>query len=363
MKHIVRVGLILAALTALPGPTSRSAIADGPLVPLGNPGTSPYGEVSGQVEIVRGIPLTNEFGQFTVLVEGVPNRTLCAADGTFILLRVPSGSRILVAYAPPEFSWALGGVRLSHRKPVAVVAGGQASDAGTLVIAMPGSVSGRITMTGEPVSDIASMVVAMPQFGLVTKPNTDGGYLLQGVPPGSHQLQLQFPSRAADAHQDPVSRRATTAAVVAGRPTLGVDFVLEGRRPTSPVDPTAGTLPPLPGPTLGTPGASEAEAAKAAAAKAAGGAEKPEKREGPGAKDPGGLGKSGTKDLVAVPDVRKMTLKEADITLREAGFGTSIGPRAPGSVPPWFVTGQRPAAGTMAPSGSIVELDVMEAQK
>jgi hypothetical protein len=343
MKHLVPAGLILVALAALPEFANRSAIAHDPPVPR-------FGDVSGQVEIVRGIPLTSEFGQFSVFVDETPNSTPCAEDGRFNLRRVPSGSRSLIVVAPEGMSWALGS-RHSHRKPVAIV-GGQVTDGGTLVMAMPGSVSGRITMTGEPVSDIASVVVAMPQFGLVTKPNTDGGYLLQGVPPGHHELQLQFPNRAQDA-RDVVSRRARTAAVIAGHPTLGVDFVLEGRRPVRPVEPGSDAL-------------VEAGPASGSNVTLPGGASDP----GPGAarpaspkEDPADRPGHAAKDLVEVPDVGKMTLKEADSVLREAGFVMAVGPRAAGSAAPWFVTGQLPAAHALVARGSTVTVQVTARQK
>jgi hypothetical protein len=77
-------------------------------------------------------------------------------------------------------------------------------------------------MEGDPLVNMASLVVAIPQFGIVAKPNPDGGYLLTGVPPGTLNVQLLGPGireSRETIHLTYVGSRATT---------VGIDFVVRG---------------------------------------------------------------------------------------------------------------------------------------
>jgi hypothetical protein len=219
MKEMIRLTLAvfgMAVMLTLLGETDFAQATD-----------VPYGSVVGRVEIVPGIPLTSDFGEYRAVIDGLPNGTYVDEYGNFKILRVPFGVRTVMIY-PPEG-------RVPELPPVRRVIGITSSaifNAGAIVFTKPGSVTGRITLINTQVADLATLVVAIPEFGLVTKPNADGGYLLTGVPPGTCNVRLIGPGL--NASRD--TYRLTY--IVAGNPTVGVDFVIRGFVPSTQIDPS-----------------------------------------------------------------------------------------------------------------------------
>lgn len=110
----------------------------------------------------------------------------------------------------------------------------QGIDLGTIVLTKPGSITGRIILVNSPAVEMADLVVAIPQFGLVTKPNPDGGYLLTGVPPGTWNARLMGPGIRET--RDTV--RLTYVAAM--NPSVGVNFTIRGQNvpAASQIDPS-----------------------------------------------------------------------------------------------------------------------------
>jgi hypothetical protein len=109
-----------------------------------------------------------------------------------------------------------------------------AFNVGTIVLAKPGSITGRIILVDSPAVNMADLVIAIPQFGLVTKPNPDGGYLLTGVPPGTWNARLMGPG----IRETRDTIRLTYVAAM--NPTVGVNFTIRGQNvpAASQVDPS-----------------------------------------------------------------------------------------------------------------------------
>lgn len=135
------------------------------------------GEIIGSVEIAADIPASN----CRVFLEGMPIGARCDENGSFDLRRVPAGRwdlRIVVDD---------GANSLPARRVAAAANPAQVSDLGAVRLAPPGSIGGVVKPLGM---DLSLAIVAIPEIGAVTTPNTNGGYLLTGVSPGAHRVVL-----------------------------------------------------------------------------------------------------------------------------------------------------------------------------
>jgi hypothetical protein len=187
---------------------------------------TPDGTAFGRIEVVPGVAWTAEFGQVRVVIAGLANSTMADENGTFRLEHVPNGIRTLV-FLPTDARFAASPQRVRTTIVTSDVGEVNATDIGTFVMARPGSVTGRIIMEGTPWINMASLVISIPRFGLVTKPNPDGGYLLTGVPPGTWNVRLMGPGVNE-------SRETTRLTYVASLDTtVGVDFVIRGNSPAA----------------------------------------------------------------------------------------------------------------------------------
>ncbi len=134
------------------------------------------GEIIGRVEKADDVPLAT----CRVSVEGYPAAARCDELGGFRLRALPPGAWTLrIAEDPPVFGEA------PIRRLTAAANSGFVSDIGPVRIAAPGAVSGRVTG-----GDQTFAVLAVPHFGVVTAPGPNGGYLLERVPVGTHDIVL-----------------------------------------------------------------------------------------------------------------------------------------------------------------------------
>jgi hypothetical protein len=188
---MLRNSLVLAALAcaACGGSTKTAA-------PL-------PGEIIGRVEISADVVATG----CQVLLEGTPLGARCDETGTFDVKKVPPGRWDLRLISDG------GAASLPARRVAAGANPGQVSDLGAVRLAMPGSIGGRVLMTGG--ADLSLAVIAVPEIGAVTAPNNNGGYLLTGVSPGIHEVVLI--TDAGTVIRENVN-------VLPGKVTIGADF-------------------------------------------------------------------------------------------------------------------------------------------
>ena len=185
------VGLSIAALTACGGGGSTRELVQ-------------PGDIIGRVEAVDGLPLRG----CQVLIEGSPKGALCDENGEFHIVGVPSGRwqlRIMPGAADD----------IPGRRIQVAANPGFVNDVGAIRIAAPGFVGGHIETGG---ATLPFSIVTVPAYGAATSPDsTTLGYLLNGVPPGRHDLLLMT--------DDGMAIRADVDVAPAAI-TLGVDFRL-----------------------------------------------------------------------------------------------------------------------------------------
>jgi hypothetical protein len=165
------------------------------------------GELIGSVEISADVPATG----CQVLLEGTPLGARCDETGTFDVRNVPPGRWDLRLVTDGAAN------ALPARRVAAGSNPGQVTDLGPVRLAKPGSVGGHI-LNGAPAT---TMVIAVPELGVVTAPNDNGGYLLEGVSPGVHQVVLIT---------DDGTVVKDNITVLPGQVTIGADFDLAGKQ-------------------------------------------------------------------------------------------------------------------------------------
>jgi len=155
------------------------------------------GEIIGHVELSADVPA----GNCRVLLEGSPIGAACDGAGTFDLVGVIPGRwdlRIL-----DDSATALPGKRVA-----AAANPGFVTDVGPIRLAQPGAIGGRVARPTEGLG-------LVPSFGMGSPPNSNGGYVITGVPPGIHDVVLLTGGGS-------VSKSGVT--VTPGRTTIKVDF-------------------------------------------------------------------------------------------------------------------------------------------
>jgi sugar lactone lactonase YvrE len=161
------------------------------------------GELIGRVEVAEDVPL----GNCAVLLEGAPLGARCDASGQFDIKNVPPG-RWDMRLIPDTTSG------LPARRVAAASNSGFVTDVGALRIAPTGSVGGHVIASqGAP----PFAIISVPAYGVVTAPNTNGGYLLEKVPPGVHDVVLTTDAGVV------IHGNVT---VLPSKTTIGVDFDL-----------------------------------------------------------------------------------------------------------------------------------------
>ena len=135
------------------------------------------GEIIGRVEVSADVPASS----CLVLLEGTPLAGKCDESGQFDLRHVPAGRwdlRIITDGAATA---------LPAKRIAAGSNPGQVSDLGAVRLAQPGSIGGHVL---NPGGELTLAIVAVPELGVVTAPNSNGGFLLPGVAPGIHEVDL-----------------------------------------------------------------------------------------------------------------------------------------------------------------------------
>ena len=136
--------------------------------------STPSGVV-GLVELAEGVPAA----QAKVRVTGFPASAKCDADGAFAIWGLPPGGWTLRAEHP---------LAAGQTKVRVGVAQGVTTQTGSIRLRATGSIRGRVVLL-DP-DDLATAVVTVPEQGIATQPNLDGGYLLNGVAAGDREIVL-----------------------------------------------------------------------------------------------------------------------------------------------------------------------------
>jgi len=155
------------------------------------------GELIGRVEVSADVPA----GDCLVVLEGSPLGARCDGAGAFDIVGVLPGRWDLRVVADASTA-------LPSRRVAAAANPGFVTDLGAVRLAQPGAIGGRVV-------GVTDGVIVVPAFGIVTAPNDNGGYLLEGVPPGVHEVVLISGTQS-------VSRNGIT--VLPGKPTIAIDL-------------------------------------------------------------------------------------------------------------------------------------------
>jgi len=161
------------------------------------------GELIGSVQISTDVPATG----CQVLLEGTPLGGRCDETGTFDVRNVPPGRwdlRIVIDGAANA---------LPARRVAAGSNPGQVTNLGAVALAKAGAIGGHVKNGAASPTN----VLAVPELGVVSAPNDNGGYLLDGVSPGVHEVVLITDDGT-------VVRDNVT--VLPGKVTIGADFDL-----------------------------------------------------------------------------------------------------------------------------------------
>jgi hypothetical protein len=139
----------------------------------------------GTVEWAPGIPYT---GGCKVLLEGTPLAASCDASGQYDVRKVPAGRWDLRIVLPSTVTSAATLRIQAGSNP------GSVTSVPTVDIGNLGAIAGKVTMQGL---DIESAVVGISELHIYVHPSSGGGYLLTGVPPGRHPVDLFVHGRVA----------------------------------------------------------------------------------------------------------------------------------------------------------------------
>jgi hypothetical protein len=192
-RTVLRAVSVFVAIVSLPacGGCGEDAPERGLIEP---------GEIIGRVETSAEIPS----GNCLVLVENAPLGGRCDGSGQFDIRGLPPGRWDLRVTADA------GPLALPARRVVAASNSGFITDLGVVRIAQAGQIGGRVIGSAD-----AGSVIIVPAFGVATAPNPNGGYLLDGVPPGVHDVYLVEPDGTV-VHAD--------VTVLSGKTTVGVNL-------------------------------------------------------------------------------------------------------------------------------------------
>jgi hypothetical protein len=161
------------------------------------------GELIGSVEISTDVPATG----CQILLEGTPLGAQCDDAGGFDIRNVPPGRWDLRLISDG------GPTALPAKRLAAASNPGLISDLGAVRLAQPGSIGGHVINTGG--MDLSLAVIAVPEVGAVTAPNANGGFLLDSVAPGVHDVVL-ITDAGTIVH--------TNVNVLPGKVTIGADL-------------------------------------------------------------------------------------------------------------------------------------------
>ncbi|MBI3185167.1 MAG: thrombospondin type 3 repeat-containing protein [Myxococcales bacterium] len=172
-----------------------------------SPSSPPRGGILGRLEVGEGLAASS----CRVTVEGSPLGARCDELGAFEVRNVPPGRWNLKLSADDG--------ELPPRRIPAGANPGLLTDIGSVRIPNPGRIGGKVL--GQA-ADWSSLIVAVSGTEAVTQPNENGGYLLERVPPGVHELVLLWGDK---------SLLRAGVAVAPGKLARGMDFDLSALEP------------------------------------------------------------------------------------------------------------------------------------
>ncbi|MCA9668046.1 MAG: hypothetical protein KC503_20750 [Myxococcales bacterium] len=182
--------------------------------PSGGTITRP-GRVIGRIELADGRGASS----CLVSIPSASRAGRCDKDGNFDIDGVPAGdTRELQVILDPDSDRR----RVIERVVRVGVNPGLITDRGTLRLLEPGSVGGRVKLSGQAP---AFSIISVAQYGAVTAATAQGAYLLPRVPPGRHTLVLTTNEGAQITLQD--------VEVEPGRTTKNIDFNLADAKKVS----------------------------------------------------------------------------------------------------------------------------------
>jgi hypothetical protein len=188
----------VAALAACESPTTKAP-------------PTPPGELIGRVEISEDVPATG----CRAILEGTPLGAQCDETGEFDIKRVPPGRWNLRVFTDSADN------ALPARRIAAGANPSTVTDLGPVRLAKPGSIGGHLkSIAGH---DLGQAILTVAEIGAVTAPNDNGGYLLEGVSPGVHDVVLLL------ADGQVIHANVT---VLPSKVTTGVDFDLSTAAPS-----------------------------------------------------------------------------------------------------------------------------------
>ena len=181
--------LVLSSLvawsTGLGVPTSATAFC---LLHCTPPETNnqPLGEIVGTVEIIPGYRASS----CQVLVDRTPRVSHCSADGHFNIRALDPGTWSLTAITDIPGT----GERLTTRIGNVGASGGDITMVPPVVMTRPTTIAGQVG--GVTASNAGDYFVTAPALGVATLLSPTGAFLLGGLPPGRHRLEVRvFPGR------------------------------------------------------------------------------------------------------------------------------------------------------------------------
>jgi hypothetical protein len=173
------------------------------------------GRIVGRIELVPGVPMKD----CKVIVEGVPRSAECDKNGNFDIPKVPVGRRSLRVVSPKgEEDLVVNG------RVYVGVNEAMYTNVGTVVVSQYGAVHGKVI--GADTKHLAEMVVYIADFGIATKPDAYGYYVLGRVPPGKWSIRL-YPLW----YNPKYKTRLQSVTVQPGEITRKVNFVMKPPKP------------------------------------------------------------------------------------------------------------------------------------
>ena len=177
MKRTPSFLLVLAVLLLVASPSHAGD------APPATP-TTPPGAITGRVELLPGV--YPEPGTCQVVVMGTPLASMCGPHGQFKLGKMPGGDweiQIRVDGLPTRTVW--GSSRTRQEEP------GSAVDLGTIIVARPAAISGKVKLPRiASDDDYDRVVVGIAELGIYTQLGVGGQYLLTGVAPGQWAVHV-----------------------------------------------------------------------------------------------------------------------------------------------------------------------------
>jgi len=167
----------------------------------------PTGSIIGKIELVPGVPMRS----CDVLLSSIPLSTKCDSEGIFRFDKVPIG----VGNLSVTGQWLYD--NKSPQFPVGVNQD-EITYMGTLVVSHYGAIHGQV-INADP-EHLAAMFVTIEYLGIAAKPNDQGYYVLDRVPPGDWWVILH------NIWYGPSPTQEKRAIVKPRATTKKVDFVL-----------------------------------------------------------------------------------------------------------------------------------------